>query len=148
MVPIIRYLYRPFAGSDIRKNDFLIGIFCIFVLAVLLNSCTLQTDFEYSLSTENIRAGSSIPLSIQVVDNSIEFTVTFQGGGGDNEAARLEKDGQVLRIALLNIDRVSQKILVLYRLSGTISDLESGSYTFQIEDSTGRLIAEDTFNIP
>ena len=90
----------------------------------------------------------STPLSIHVVDNSIEFALAFQGGGGDNEAARLEKDGQALRVVLSNIDRVSQKILVLYCLSGTISDLESGSYTLQIEDSTGRLVAEGSFDVP
>ncbi|MBN1876659.1 MAG: hypothetical protein JXA33_20705 [Anaerolineae bacterium] len=128
------------------------GMLCLYstmvLLAVLLNACTKQTNFEYSLSTENIRTGSTVPLSIQVTDNSIEFALAFQGGGGENEAARLERNGQTLKVVLLNKDRMSQKILVLYRLSGTISNLESGSYALQIEDSTGRLITEESFDIP
>jgi hypothetical protein len=127
------------------------GMFCLYSIAilitVLLNACTSQTNFEYRLRTENISAGSSTPLSIQVVDNNIEFALAFQGGGGENEAARLEQTEHVLEIVLLNTDRVSQKILVLYHLSGRINNLESGRYTLQIEDSTGRSIATKSFEV-
>ena len=88
-----------------------------------------------------------MPLSIEVQDSEVSFSTVFQGGGGDNESARLRVEDATLLVELVNADHKAEKMLVLYHLSGTISGLDPDEYLFQIEDSTGRLVAEGKFNI-
>ena len=120
----------------------------ITVSIVLLGACASRTTFEYTLQAESEHTGLATPLSIRIADDSIEFSVVFQGGGGENDSARLSRNDKTLKVILLNVDHISEKMLVLYRLSGTIRNLESGSYTLQVQDSTGRVVAEQPFDVP
>jgi len=71
----------------------------------------------------------------------------FKEGGG-NEVAKLTRNNSLLQVNLKNTDRRSEERLIIYHFSGVISKLESGFYSFEILDSTGRLIADEKFIIP
>jgi hypothetical protein len=78
----------------------------------------------------------------------MEFTAAFEGTSGLNDKARLEKDEQMLKVIFSNSDFRAEKMLVTYKITGKISNLESGNYTLQIIDANNRLVAEDSFTIP
>jgi hypothetical protein len=118
------------------------------VLGQLLGACIRDQRFTYHLQTETLTVGAPSPLSIQVGEAGITFEVTFQGGAGENETARLEEEGSTLRVLLLNRDSRAQEMLVLYHLTGSIRDLEAGSYTLEVQDSTDRVVAHQTFRVP
>jgi len=123
----------------------------LMLLMLLPSSCALKSTsrvhFTYELRQEHFEREKLTPLSIEVQDAEVGFSIVFQGGGGENEAARLRTEDGTLQVVLINTDDKAEKMLVLYHLSGTVSGLDMGDYLFQIKDSTGRLVAEGKFNI-
>jgi len=124
----------------------------LLLLAVLLfSSCAMESTrrphLMYELQQEHFERDGLTPLSLEVQNEEVNFSIVFQGGGGENEAARLRIGDRTLQVVLINTDNKAEKMLVLYRFSGTISGLGSGEYLFQIKDSAGRLVAEEKFNI-
>jgi len=124
---------------------------CLY-LAVLLSlvACSNKTtdvSFSYKLSQQAFQSELVSPLTLQVQGNDIGFAIAFKGGGGAYDEACLKRSEDIVRVMLFDIDSEAQKMFVVYQLSGSISDLKSGHYTFQIVDTDGRLIAEDVFTI-
>ena len=124
---------------------------CLYLVVLLsLVACSNKTtdaSFSYKLSQQAFQSELVSPLTLQIQGNDIGFTIAFKGGGGAYDEAHLERSKDTVRIILFDTDGKLQNMWVIYQLSGSVSDLDSGNYTFQIEDADGRLIAEDSFTI-
>ena len=127
------------------------GLLCL-CLAVLLSlvACsdkTTNSQFSYDMSQQVFQSELVSPLTLQVQGENMEFAIAFKGGGGSYDEVCLECSKDTVRVVLFDTDGKLQNMWVVYQLSGSVSGLDSGNYTFQIEDADGRLVAEDVFTI-
>jgi hypothetical protein len=126
---------------------FALALVGLFSLGACSEQGVLTPKLDYELTQQAYRPELVSSLTLQVQDDSLHFAIIFQGGGGENEKARLEVVDGVLRLVLINADHKSEKMQVNYYLEGSVSGLGPGEYRLQIVDSSDRLIAEDTFTI-
>jgi hypothetical protein len=122
---------------------------CGFLLSVVAcsKSPAHAPQLTYKLTQHAYQSELISPLTLQVEDRSVQLMISFKGGGGSYDAARLERSGDGIRIILFDTDGKLQNMWVIYQLSGMISDLEPGGYKLQINDSNRTVIAEDVFTI-
>jgi hypothetical protein len=103
--------------------------------------------FSYHLSQVGYQPDRLSPLTIRVADQIVQFSMAFQGGGGAYEKAQLERSGSIFKCILSDTDGKLQNMWAVYQLSGSIAPLEPGTYTLQVEEAAGRLLARGSFTI-
>jgi len=52
------------------------------LMTLMFCACSDRPKFSYELKVGNVRTDTPSPLRVQVGEDSIEFDVSFQGGGG------------------------------------------------------------------
>jgi hypothetical protein len=126
-------------------------LLCLFLaISLSLIACSdkiTDSQFSYELSQQAFQSELVSPLALQTQGDNVKFAIAFKGGGGSYDAARLERAKDRVRVILFDTDGKLQNMWVIYQLSGSISGLEPGKYTFQIVNEDGRLVDEDSFTI-
>lgn len=126
-------------------------VVCLFVTtSVALIACsdkTTESQFSYQLAQRALQPELVSPLRLQIQENKIGFAISFEAGSGAYDAARLERAKDTVQVILFDTDAKVQKIFVIYQLSGSISDIEPGEYTFQIVGTDERLVGEESFTV-
>jgi len=125
-----------------------IKILSVFFLLMTRGCLLTQTPkLEYTLETDSINPASPEISELTAQNSCVNIRFEFQGGGGDNDTAKLIRENNHLTIKLINSDHLSLGMVLLYRFTGKVCGLKPDEYRLSIEDSNKRVILDEPFTI-